>query len=150
MALPAGSDGKESVCIAGDSGLIPGLGRFPWRREWLPTLLFLPGKLQGQRSLAGYSPWGCKELDTTETDTFTLIMESCTPLCLAPLLLLGFSDTIVNIFFISYSDCLQLAKEVFLFYILTLSPLILLNLLLSSSSCYIDSLGFPSKLLHYL
>ena len=106
MALPAGSDGKESVCIAGDSGLIPGLGRFPWRREWLPTLLFLPGKLQGQRSLAGYSPWGCKELDTTETDTFTLIMDSCTPLCLAPLLLLGFSDTIVNIFFISYSDCL--------------------------------------------
>ena len=39
-----------------DVGLIPGLGRFPWRREWQPTPIFLPGKSQGQRSLAGYSP----------------------------------------------------------------------------------------------
>ena len=30
------------------------------------TTIFLPGKAHGQRSLAGYSPWGCKELDTTE------------------------------------------------------------------------------------
>ena len=30
----------------------------PWRTEWLPTLVFLPGELHGQRSLAGYSPWG--------------------------------------------------------------------------------------------
>ena len=33
---------------------------------WEPTLVFLPGQSQGQRSLAGYSPWGRKELDTTE------------------------------------------------------------------------------------
>ena len=39
----------------------------PWRRKWQPTPVFLPGKSYGQRSLAGYSPWGCKELDTTET-----------------------------------------------------------------------------------
>ena len=39
---------------------------FFWRREWLPTQIFLPGKSYGQRSLAGYSPWGRKELDTTE------------------------------------------------------------------------------------
>ena len=38
----------------------------PWRREWLPTLVFLPGKSHGQRSLAGYRPWDRKELDTTE------------------------------------------------------------------------------------
>ena len=38
----------------------------PWRRDWLPTPVFLPGEFQGQRSLADYSPWGCKELDTTE------------------------------------------------------------------------------------
>ena len=37
----------------GDPSLIPGSGRFPWRREWLHTPVFLPGKLQGQRSLAG-------------------------------------------------------------------------------------------------
>ena len=37
-----------------------------WRREWLPTPVFLPGEFHGQRSLAGYSPWGCKELDMAE------------------------------------------------------------------------------------
>ena len=38
----------------------------PWRRKWQPTPVFLPGKSHGQRRLAGYSPWGCKELDMTE------------------------------------------------------------------------------------
>ena len=38
----------------------------PWRREWQPTLVFLPGELHGWRSLEGYSPWGHKESDTTE------------------------------------------------------------------------------------
>ena len=37
-----------------------------WRREWQPTPVFLPEKFHGQRSLAGYSPWGYKELDMTE------------------------------------------------------------------------------------
>jgi len=37
----------------------------PWRRKWQPTPVFLPGEFHGQRSLAGYSPWGCKESDTT-------------------------------------------------------------------------------------
>ena len=36
------------------------------RKEWLPTHVFLLGDFQGQRSLVGYSPWGQKELDTTE------------------------------------------------------------------------------------
>ena len=40
--------------------------KIPWRREWLPTPVFLPGKSHGQRSLVGYSPWGRKESDTTE------------------------------------------------------------------------------------
>ena len=38
----------------------------PWRRAWQPTLVFLPGESHGQRSLAGYSPWGCKDSDMTE------------------------------------------------------------------------------------
>ena len=38
----------------------------PWRREWQPTPVFLPGKFHGQRSLAGYSPWSHKESDMTE------------------------------------------------------------------------------------
>ena len=49
----------------GDLCSIPGLGRFPGR-ERLPTPVFLPEEFHGQRSLAGYSPWGRKELDTTE------------------------------------------------------------------------------------
>ena len=40
--------------------------KFPWRRKWQPTPVFLPGVSHGQRHLVGYSPWGCKELDTTE------------------------------------------------------------------------------------
>ena len=56
---------------------VPSLGqedlqvrKIPWRRAWQPTLVFLPGEFHGQRSLAGYSPWGCKESDTTEPLTF--------------------------------------------------------------------------------
>ena len=37
-----------------------------WSSKWQPTLIFLPGKLHGQRSLAGCSPWGRIESDTTE------------------------------------------------------------------------------------
>ena len=40
--------------------------KFPWRRNWHPTPVFLPGKSHGWRSLVGYSPWGSKESDTTE------------------------------------------------------------------------------------
>ena len=42
-----------------------------WRREWQPILVILPGEFHGQRSLESYSPWGCKELDTTEWLTHT-------------------------------------------------------------------------------
>ena len=59
VGFPSGSDSKESACNAGDPGSIPGLGRSPEEREWLPTP-FLPGESHGQRSLTGYSTWGCK------------------------------------------------------------------------------------------
>ena len=42
------------------------VGKIPWRKKWQPTPEFLSGRFHGQRSLAGYSPWGCQELDTTE------------------------------------------------------------------------------------
>ena len=42
------------------------IGKAPWRRAWQPIPVFLPGESHGQRSLVGYSPWGHKELDTTE------------------------------------------------------------------------------------
>ena len=50
----------------GEVGSIPRLERFPWRRKWQPTPLFLPGKSHGQRNLVGYSLWGRKESDLTE------------------------------------------------------------------------------------
>ena len=61
-----GLDGKESACNAVGLSSIPGLGRFPWRREWQPIPVFLPGEFHGQGSLTGYSLWGCKKSDTTE------------------------------------------------------------------------------------
>ena len=47
-------------------GFDPWVGKIPWRRERLPTPIFLLGELHGQRSLAGYSSWGLKEWDMTE------------------------------------------------------------------------------------
>ena len=66
-----GSDGKESACNAGDRnaedpGSTPGLGRFPWKKEWQLVPVFLPGVFHGQRSLMGYSLWHSRGLDTTE------------------------------------------------------------------------------------
>ena len=64
--FPGGSDGKESACSAGGPGYIPGM------RERQPTSVFLPQEFHGQRSLVGYSPWGCKVSDMTEWLTFTV------------------------------------------------------------------------------
>ena len=48
------------------------VGKIPWRKEWLPTPVFLPGEFHGQRSLLRNRPWGCKESDTTEWLTLCL------------------------------------------------------------------------------
>ena len=61
-----GSDGKESTCNVGDVGTIPGLGRSPGGGHGNPLHYSCLENPHGQRSLEGYSPWGCKELDTTE------------------------------------------------------------------------------------
>ena len=80
LGFPGGSDNKESACNAGDLGgedpleeglpmqemQAPGSGKIPWRREWQPTPVLLPGEFHGWRSLAGYGPWAHKESDTTE------------------------------------------------------------------------------------
>ena len=56
----------NNLLQCGRPGFDPWLGKVSWRRKWQSTPVFLPGKSHGQRSLAGYSPWGRKELDTTE------------------------------------------------------------------------------------
>ena len=53
----------------------PWARKISWRRKWQPTPVFLPGKCHGERSLAGYSPWGRKESDTTER------LSTHTPVC---------------------------------------------------------------------
>jgi len=50
-------------------GFDPWVGKIPWRRKWQPTPVFLPGKSHGQRSLAGYSLWSCKELQRHDLTT---------------------------------------------------------------------------------
>jgi len=50
---------KNLPADAGDAGSIL---KIPWRRAWQPTPVFLPGEPYGQRSLAGYSTWGCKRV----------------------------------------------------------------------------------------
>ena len=47
-------------------------GSCPWKRKWQPTPIYLPGEFPGQRSLEGYSPCDCKELDTTEQLTLSV------------------------------------------------------------------------------
>ena len=60
---------KNPPAYAGDgkrTGFHPWVGKIPWRRAWQPTPVFLTGESHGQRSLAGYSPQGRRESDTTE------------------------------------------------------------------------------------
>ena len=63
--FPGGSVGRVYL-LCGRPGFDPWVRKMPWRREWLPTVVFLPGKFHGQRSLEGCSPWTHKELDMTE------------------------------------------------------------------------------------
>ena len=62
-------NGKESACQCRRykrRGFHSLVGKIHWRRKWQPSPVFLPGESHGQRSLAGYSPRGCKESDATE------------------------------------------------------------------------------------
>ena len=72
---PGGSDSKESICNVGDLGSIPGLGRSPGRGHGNPLQYSCLENPHGQRSLAGYTPWGHKELDSTERQS-TAILEA--------------------------------------------------------------------------
>ena len=64
--IPRWLSGKESAWQCERCRFHPWMGRIPWRRRQQPAPVFLPGKCHGQRSLAGYSPWGHKDSDTSE------------------------------------------------------------------------------------
>ena len=77
--VPGGTSGKELTCQCRRHKrhrFNPWVGKIPWRRAGQPTPEFLPGKSHGQRSLAGYGPWGHKESDTTERLTRSLFSAS--------------------------------------------------------------------------
>ena len=57
----------KNLLVMWETQVHPWVGKIPWKRDWQPTPVFLPRESHGQRSLGGYSPWGCKESDTTET-----------------------------------------------------------------------------------
>ena len=67
--FPENVSGKESTCQCWNCKSCefdPWVEKIPWNRKWEPTPMFLPEESHGQRSLAGYGPWGHKESDTTE------------------------------------------------------------------------------------
>ena len=82
MGFPGGPSGKESAYQCrrhkrhGFNSLV---GKIPWRRTWQLMPVFLPGKSHGQKSLEGYSPWACRESNTTErlsTHTWHIFLSS--------------------------------------------------------------------------
>ena len=67
--FPAGASGKEPTCQSRRRmrhQFDPWVRKIPWRKAWQPTPILLTGESHGQRNLAGYRPWGHKQLDTTE------------------------------------------------------------------------------------
>ena len=71
MGFPGGTSEKEPACQCRRHKrhrFDPWVRKIPWRRKWKPTPVFLPGESHGPRSGVGCSPWGCKDLDMTESD----------------------------------------------------------------------------------
>ena len=84
MGFPVCASGREPACRCRRGKRLwfdPWVGKTPWRRTWQLIPVFLPGEFHGRRNLAGYSPWGHKESDTTEwpppttIDYITCILE---------------------------------------------------------------------------
>ena len=78
LGCPGGSEVKASASNAGDRGSIPGSGRSPGEGNSNPLQYScLENPMDRERSLAGYSPWGRKESDTTEQLHFTSLQIFC-------------------------------------------------------------------------
>ena len=83
--FPGGARGKEPTCQCRRPKrhrLDPWVRKIPWRKEWQPTAVFLPGESHGQKSLAGYSPWGHRRVrrlstqHTWEIENISLIVQN--------------------------------------------------------------------------
>ena len=96
LDFPGGSAGKESICNVRDLGSIPGLGRSPGGGYGNPLQYSCLENPHGQRSLAGYSPWGHKESDTIEWHSTK--EDYCTTFCLSSHLLID--NSVVSTFWL--------------------------------------------------
>ena len=66
---------KLRICLqCRRPGFDPWFGKIPWIMEWQPTPVFIPGEFHGQRSLVGYSPWGCKKVRHSSTINIVMFM----------------------------------------------------------------------------
>ena len=72
LGFPGGSVVKNLPAAAGDARDL-WVREIPWRTTWQPIPAFLPGKFHRRRSLVGYSPWVCRESNTTEHTLTTYI-----------------------------------------------------------------------------
>ena len=64
MGFPGGSG--KNLPVVQETWIRSWFGKISWKRKWHPTPVFLPGEFNGQKTLAGYSPQGHKELDMSE------------------------------------------------------------------------------------
>ena len=113
MGFPGGLDGKESACNVGDLGSIPGLGRCPGGHG-NPLQCSCLENPHEQRSLAGYSPRGHNESDTTERLSRALHKGSDSQFLLDFYIDLLFSKTLL-----SFSEILPLVKSSWLYEIIS-------------------------------
>ena len=93
-----GASSKEPTCQSKRlkrHRFVPWIRKSPWRWAWQPTPVFLPGESYGQRSMVGYSPWGCKQSDTTEAT-------ACSHLCWNSVM----TDLIFSHLCLIYSSCI--------------------------------------------
>ena len=106
QVFPGGSNGRSHLQWE-RPGFYPWVGKILWRREWLSTAIFLPGKFHGQRSLSGYSPWGHKEFNMTEWLSLHFMTLSYEPWAGNTLMYVNMIPCLwhntVNKFFISHS-----------------------------------------------
>ena len=92
LGFPGGASGKEHMCQCRRHKryeFSPWGGKISWRKAWQSTRVFLPGESHRQRGLAGYSPWGYEESDTTEQLALSLEVLSAGGMLSTLLLLSG-------------------------------------------------------------
>ena len=86
ICVSCGASGKKSTCQyrrCRRPEFPQWVRKVSWRRKQQPTPLFLAGKSHEQKSLASYSPWGCRKSDTTEhTNTHICIWDVCVYICI--------------------------------------------------------------------